>query len=132
MFLQNPEPKSRLLARLIRELLHGETFDTLADLADALKFRCARLKVRWTPDDISEAFRLIETNTPLVRPRVVRRLEERPPEPEIIDKKFAADFFKELALGIRTMAPAPWRDPEQEAADEQAARERAWEMGIEL
>ena len=131
MFLQNPEPKSRLLAKLVRELLQGETFDSLADLTDVLKFRCARLKIRWTPDDISEAFRLIETNTPLVRPRVVRRVEERPPEPPIIGRQFAAAFMADLGYRVPTMPPvtAPRGETDEEF---QAARERAWEMGIEL
>jgi hypothetical protein len=66
MWTQNVETKSRLLAKLVRELLRAERFDTLADLTDALKARAGRLRIRWTPDDITDAFRIIESNRPLV------------------------------------------------------------------
>ena len=132
MLSEKTEIQARILAKLIRELRRAEAFETLADLTDALKYRCARLRIRWTPDDISDAFRLIETNTPLVPTRLVRRLEERSPEPEIIEQPFAAAFVAELGNPIRTLASAPWTDPEHAHEAEQAARERAWEMGIEL
>lgn len=56
----------RLLAKLIREMLADERFATIADLSDALKSRCGRLKIRWTTADINAAFRLILSNTPLL------------------------------------------------------------------
>jgi hypothetical protein len=59
--------KSRLLAGLVRDVLRGQPFDTLADLTDALKYRCARLRIPWTPDAISEAYRLVASNRRLVR-----------------------------------------------------------------
>lgn len=55
----------RLLARLVRVLLAREYFETVADLTEALKCECARLHIRWTPDDINAAYRLIESNRPL-------------------------------------------------------------------
>ncbi len=64
------EPKNahieRLLAKLLRELLKAERFDTLADLTDALKCRCAPLHIHPTADDVNAAYRLIESNTTLV------------------------------------------------------------------
>ena len=64
-----------LVARVLRDVLASEPFDTLADLTDALKYRCARVRVRWTNDAISEAYRLVASNRPLVTRdvRVVRR-----------------------------------------------------------
>ena len=53
------DTKSRLLARLIRSLMAEEQFATLADLTDALKWKCARLRIAWTVDDINEAYRLV-------------------------------------------------------------------------
>jgi hypothetical protein len=58
---------ARLLARIVRTVLASERFDSLADLTDALKYRCAQLRVPWTPHDITDAYRLIGSNTPLVR-----------------------------------------------------------------
>jgi hypothetical protein len=80
--------ESRLLAKLLRGLLAREQFATLADLTAALKTECARLRIRWTNDAISDAYRVIDSNTPLLslgrRSRVsherVERVEEaRPP-----------------------------------------------------
>lgn len=65
-----PDTQTRLLAKLIREELAGQTFEHVADLVDALKWRCSRLRIRCTNDDISEALWLIESNRPLVRYQV--------------------------------------------------------------
>jgi hypothetical protein len=127
------ESKGRLLAKLVWELLKAEPFESLADLTDALKFRCARLNIPWTNDDINDAYALIETNTRLpLRSRPPRRREERPPDPAIIDKKFAADFFADLGCQIRQIPTAAWRDPARDDEAFEAARQRAWEMGVEL
>jgi hypothetical protein len=62
------ENQRRLIARLVRQVLSTEgPFETLADLTDALKARCSRLRIAWTAEDINAAYRLIESNTPLVR-----------------------------------------------------------------
>lgn len=92
------ETQSRLLARLVRELLRVATFDTLADLADALKYRCVQLKIRWTPGDISDAFHLIETNTPLTRlpPAVRPATEVSGPEPVIVSRAEAEIITRNL------------------------------------
>ena len=58
-------PTGRRLAALLRDVLATETFDTLADLTETLKRRCLRLKIPWTNDAISEAFRLVGSNRPL-------------------------------------------------------------------
>jgi hypothetical protein len=69
---QELQTQPRLLAKLLRDLVSHESFETLSDLADALKCRCARLRIRWTGDDISQAFALVESNRALVAapPRV--------------------------------------------------------------
>jgi hypothetical protein len=58
--------RTRQLAKLVRELVTTEHFDRLADLTDALKFRCARLRIPWTNDTISAAYTLVASNRPLV------------------------------------------------------------------
>jgi len=96
------ERQIRLLARLVRELLREEKFDTLADLTDVLKYRCATLKIRWSNDAISEAYRLVESNTPLVTPdpRLMPRgpfdHTERPDPIVPISKAEAADILQRL------------------------------------
>lgn len=56
-----------MLARIIRDVLKGEPFENLADLTADVKTRCARLRIRATGDELTAAYALIESNTPLVR-----------------------------------------------------------------
>lgn len=70
-----PENHSRLIAKLMRELLQTEVFDTLADLSDATKVRCARLRIRWSTDEVTHAMKVIASNRVLTGalPPVQRR-----------------------------------------------------------
>ena len=95
--MHDAEHKGRLLAKLVWELLKTGACESLADLTEALKCRCARLRIQWTNDDITSAYRLISSNTPLPgdvpRPRV---LVERPPEPEVFSRVDAAHALAAL------------------------------------
>ena len=57
-----PASRTRLLAKLVRQLLADERFETLGDLVDALKFRCAQLRIDWSNDAISQALALVQSN----------------------------------------------------------------------
>ncbi len=92
------EPRSRLLARIVRTLLASETFDSLPDLTEALKCRCAQLRIKWTPDDITEAFRVVESNTPLPGLSVRRRLVERPLVDHSVSRVEAAALLERLGI----------------------------------
>src|SRR5262245_25256892 len=59
-------PNTRLRAKLVRQRLSEEPYESLADLVDALKCRCAWLRVPWTNDDISDAMAMVESNRDLV------------------------------------------------------------------
>ena len=51
----------------MRELLKTCAYDCYADLIADLKDRCGRYHIRgYTPQDITEALRLIESNRPLI------------------------------------------------------------------
>jgi hypothetical protein len=72
--LPNPNQKrpsgvTRLLAKLIRELLDREAFETFGDLNEALKCRCAALHIRWTNELLDEALALVGSNRRLVTRR---------------------------------------------------------------
>lgn len=89
--------QSRLLAKLVRELLRCERFESLADLTDAIKHRCARLRIAWQPDDISDAYRLIASNTDLVGPaRAARVAPEPQSEPALFSPREAAQLWADL------------------------------------
>lgn len=49
------------IARIVHGLLAEESFESLADLTDAVKWRLAQLRIRWTPDDLNTAYRLVAT-----------------------------------------------------------------------
>jgi len=66
MNAQRTEDHGRRLAVLVRELLARESFETLADLTDALKTRCARLHLPCSPEEVTNAFRLVGSNHPLL------------------------------------------------------------------
>ena len=94
-------PHVRLIVRIVRTLLAADAFASLADLTDALKWTCGRLHIRVTPDDISDAFRLIASNTPLTTDtRRRRRPLERPidPHPDL-SRADAARLVQQLLDG---------------------------------
>src|SRR4029077_18036520 len=69
---ENAENKNgdrlRLLARVLRDVLRAEKFETTADLVDAFKTRLPRLHVPYAGDDVAAAIRLVESNTPTINP----------------------------------------------------------------
>jgi len=115
------ETKSRLLAKIVRNVLARESFDSLADLTDALKFECSRLKIPYTPQDISQAFAMIESNKALVSDPTfglerVRTGKESPREETIIGLAEASKIYAECkarcsSAAHRSDAPAPEHFP---------------------
>ena len=87
---------SRLLAVVIREVLQAERFDSLADLVVALKARCARLRIPWTPDDITAALDLVSSNTELVSKHPPPPPPPEPPPP--IGREEAAGILTDLGI----------------------------------
>jgi head-tail adaptor len=92
------------LAKLARVLLARDNFETVADLTEALKVECGRLRIRWTPDDITAAYRLIESNRPLLgfgrRPPVNPRHVERIDDVRPLSKDDAKDLWSRLSVAL--------------------------------
>lgn len=109
------ESKSRLLAKLLRELLDSNHFACLSDLTDALKGRCSKLKIQYRDDDITAAIRLIASNREVADLPVV--LEKRQaltallPEPEMIPRSQASKIYDEIMLRYRQEQPAKRQEP---------------------
>jgi hypothetical protein len=103
--MHDVEHAGRLLAKLVWELLKRDTFESLSDLTEALKCRCAQLRIRWTNDGINDAYRLVGSNTPLPgdRPRVPP-LVERPPAAETFSRVGAAQVLATLQARLGTIA----------------------------
>jgi len=70
--------RARLVAKVLRDVVGHDSFETLADLTDALKFKLARLRIGWTNDDINTAFRLVGSNVELVHPVPTPVISVRP------------------------------------------------------
>jgi hypothetical protein len=60
---------TRLIAKVIRDLGALDTFESYADLKDAVRRRLARLRIRYQPADLDDAIALVDSNTQLVRPQ---------------------------------------------------------------
>lgn len=96
---EKPEPHThgRLLAKLVRQLLAEQSFETLSDLTDALKFKCARLRLSCQPDEVAAAFRFIESNRPLVAsPLTIHARPRERVEPGSVTRDQAADLIRHL------------------------------------
>jgi len=59
------KPLASTIARIVHCLLAEEAFESQADLTDAVKWRLAQLRIRWTHDDLNRAYRLVATARPL-------------------------------------------------------------------
>ena len=56
-----------MIAAVLHELLNREQFGSLADAAEALKCSCARLRVRYTGEQIAEALRSVAHTRPVLQ-----------------------------------------------------------------
>lgn len=59
----------RLMARVLRDVLAHDIFPTDVDVKEALKVRCARLRIPYDATAINAALDLVATNRPLSRDR---------------------------------------------------------------
>ena len=114
-------PRSRVIARILHDLLKTQTFPSVLALRQALTARLLDLHIVATPLDVDEAIQLVGSNTPLVPPAEpaepaepaagTRRLEELdglapndPERDEICKHLTPAD---ERALMLRYGLPWP-------------------------
>jgi hypothetical protein len=109
------ETKSRLLAKLLRELLDSNRFENLADLADALKTRCAKLKIKYREDDVTAAMKMLASNRQIAdTPKGLQPALTTKPlsvEGEIIPRAAASKIYDELMARYRSEHPKP--EPKQ-------------------
>lgn len=105
------DDKSRLIAKLLRDIIREQSFDTLADLADVLKTRCAKLKIQYSPQALSEALAVVASNHSLVvdpfaglqkhdtrREVFVESLDPPRDQAERLHREFLERFHKERAM----------------------------------
>jgi hypothetical protein len=97
--LHDSPNQTRLIAKVIREVMATGSYSTLSDLTAAVKTRCARLRLRATADTINGAYTLIASNTALVheeRPR----LEPTAIDPPALKHREAAAILRRLGVFV--------------------------------
>lgn len=89
----------RLIVRVLQEVARRESFTREADLKEALKRRCAQLRIRYDAGVIATALDRFEEGgkRPIVPPPAPRRqLVERAPEPEVFTRAEASALWYAL------------------------------------
>jgi hypothetical protein len=99
MHKTQPKTLASTIARIVHGLLATEQFDSLADLTDALKWRLAALRIRWTNDDLNDAYRLVATARPLPCRLLPRKISHVEREPEnVISRDEAGAILNRLGI----------------------------------
>jgi hypothetical protein len=65
--LHDHETRTRLIARVLRDLMRNDGFETVADLKVALKAALRLLDIRYVPHELDDALSLVASNTQLVQ-----------------------------------------------------------------
>jgi hypothetical protein len=86
---------SRLIAKVLREVLAAESFASLADLIDALTTRLAQYRLRWTPEDLTAALELVGSNR-----RLLTGAPLSPPPRERLDASRAPVITRQQAPAV--------------------------------
>jgi hypothetical protein len=91
-----------LIAAVVYDVLQRESFTALADLAEAVKGRCAALHLAYDAGLVSEALHLVERTRPLLgaprvtNPRHVERIDTVVP----LSRAEAADLCRRLGVAL--------------------------------
>jgi len=102
------EPGTRLIVRVLQDVLRTRTFTDYSDLVETLKCRCANLRIPYDSGRVCDAIDQLERGgrTPIVaRPRP-RRLVERRCQAvnDILTKADAGRLARELLARFRGAA----------------------------
>ena len=94
---------ARLVAKLLREMLAAERFSSDADVKEALKRRCAQLKIHDDGDLVHRALDLVASNRDLSTPDDPARLSEHPADPPAISTTAAKQLLARFGVTVRTV-----------------------------
>lgn len=97
---------SKPLAKLLRELVRTQRFESYDSLKAALRGRCRQLRIPVTHADVDDAISLVESNTWLVRPPAAKP-KLAPPvaeSPTLVGRREAA----KLLTGIFEKTGVTW------------------------
>lgn len=95
--------ETRLLVRVLQDVIRSETFTSYADLAESFKVQCARLRIRYDATGISAAIDRLERGG--VAPVVARRAPRPRPRvdrtPDPISRVDAFALLAEICASAR-------------------------------
>jgi hypothetical protein len=93
-----------VIAAVVHEVLKTEQFESLADLAEAVKCRCARLKIPYDAGTVAEAIHLVERTRPVlsgIEPiRRITRIERIEDDVRPITRAEAAELWPRLVAAV--------------------------------
>lgn len=125
----------RLHWRLIRDVINSGPFDSFADFVETVKVRFARERLAIDPHDLQELLSVALCDVALPRPSTAATSRTPINHAPLINEREAVAILADLGISLAgwTMPPACWSDDRARVDDAfDAARERAFEMGIEL
>ena len=114
------ESQARIIARVVRDLLRAQLFDSIADLKVALKAQLRTLKIPYAPAELDQALTLVASNTPLASSPWPRTPPDRLiSEPPIVSREDAARILDKLestyAVRLRDLSDPRHRDRDPDA-----------------
>lgn len=96
-----PESRTRLIAKIVREVAASERFDDFASLKAALRMRLVALGVRYEPAEFDDAISTVQHSTRLVGPAQSARARVQAAPPPEISRTDAADLVRQMPLKVR-------------------------------
>jgi hypothetical protein len=96
----------KLIAAVTHDVLQREAFASIADVADAVKWQCARLRVPHDPATIAEALQVVSRTRPLaaLRPGPPVRRRRRLPDVAPLPHAEAAAILERLLRDPRVQS----------------------------
>jgi len=126
--MRNPHPQKthdhdsqpRIIARVVRDLLRAQLFDSIADLKVALKAQLRALNIPYLPAELDQALTLVASNTPLAASPWPRTPPDRLlSEPPVLSREDATQILAKLesryAVRLRDLSDARRRDRDPDA-----------------
>ena len=103
--------KIKLLVRVLQDVVKGQSFDSYADIKEALKCRLARLRIVYSSELVSAAMDRLELggSAPLVRMPVERRRQAEPDTfiRPVFERREAEQIAEILLARYRAEHPEP-------------------------
>lgn len=97
-------PGPLLVAKIVRDVLTRQPFESVGDLKDAVRRRCIELRITCEPDALDRALDLVGSNCHLVQrvslPAARSRAAVLPP-PQVIQHTEASRILHALGIDVR-------------------------------